>query len=226
MIGQFLLPGADGLQLLDLIPDRHALTIVARSTRSGSRCPVCRQLSIRVHSQYWRTAADFPWREYAIRLRLVVRRFFCSTGPCPRAIFTERLPDILAPSSRRTARLNDPSWSREWARFLVRCAPCQSATRSARFCGGNSKGSAGSGRGADATMEQRSSRRADSAAKANQAANVRQSEAGFAQAEAAQPNLMPYCCCLRPCRPQAITKSAGEPDLARNTHRLATGKFD
>lgn len=38
-------------------------------------------------------------------LRLRVRRLFCDNPPCERRIFTERLPGIAAPWSRKTARL-------------------------------------------------------------------------------------------------------------------------
>jgi len=40
-----------------------------------------------------------------MRLELHVRRFFCDTPDCRRAIFTERLPGALAPYARRTDRL-------------------------------------------------------------------------------------------------------------------------
>jgi len=36
---------------------------------------------------------------------LHVRKFFCRTAPCPRRIFTERLPTVVAPSARTTVRL-------------------------------------------------------------------------------------------------------------------------
>jgi transposase len=36
-----------------------------------------------------------------------VRRFFCDEPSCPRAIFTERLPNLVAPYARRTTQLED-----------------------------------------------------------------------------------------------------------------------
>jgi transposase len=38
-------------------------------------------------------------------LELHVRRFFCDTATCARRIFTERLPDVVAPYAHRTRRL-------------------------------------------------------------------------------------------------------------------------
>jgi transposase len=44
---------------------------------------------------------------WAVRLELHVRRFFCQSKECPRRVFTERLPHVVAPSARRTTRLCD-----------------------------------------------------------------------------------------------------------------------
>jgi transposase len=52
-----------------------------------------------------RRPADLPWHGVAMRLELHVRRFFCDTPDCRQAIFTERLPGVLAPYARRTDRL-------------------------------------------------------------------------------------------------------------------------
>jgi transposase len=59
-----------------------------------------------VHSRYTRQVADLPWCGVAVRLQLQVRRFFCDQPTCPRAIFTERLPGVVAPYARRTVRLS------------------------------------------------------------------------------------------------------------------------
>lgn len=58
-----------------------------------------------VHSYYARTLADLPWSGYGIIWRLRVRKLFCRNPGCPRRIFTERLPGIVAPWARRTLRL-------------------------------------------------------------------------------------------------------------------------
>jgi hypothetical protein len=46
-----------------------------------------------------------PWQGLAVRLDLHVRRWFCANPACPRQIFAERLPTVVAPYARRTARL-------------------------------------------------------------------------------------------------------------------------
>jgi transposase len=58
-----------------------------------------------VHSRYTRTLADLPWSGYAITWQLRVRKLFCSNTKCPRRLFTERLPGLVAPWARRTLRL-------------------------------------------------------------------------------------------------------------------------
>jgi transposase len=40
-----------------------------------------------------------------MRLHLTVRKFFCDASRCPRRIFTERLPELVAPWARRTRQL-------------------------------------------------------------------------------------------------------------------------
>ena len=59
----------------------------------------------RVHSRYQRMLADLPCSRYAVRLRLSMRKLFCDNPRCTRRIFTECLPEVVAPWARRTVRL-------------------------------------------------------------------------------------------------------------------------
>jgi transposase len=100
-----LLPGAEQLRLLCVGAEPAGIVLtVAGKARSG-RCPDCGGRSHRVHSRYVRTVRDLPWAELPVRLRLRARRFFCDAAACPRRIFTERLPGVVAPYARRTDRL-------------------------------------------------------------------------------------------------------------------------
>lgn len=81
------------------------LIIVATAIQDTACCPDCGQIATRMHSWYTRTLADLPWADAAVQLQLRVRTFFCSITACPRRIFTERLPTVMAPWARRTARL-------------------------------------------------------------------------------------------------------------------------
>lgn len=81
------------------------ITIVAVTKRSTARCPLCARRSRRVHSQYRRTVADLPLAGTPVVLHIRTRKFFCSTPSCPRRIFTERLPEVVAPHARRSQGL-------------------------------------------------------------------------------------------------------------------------
>lgn len=75
------------------------------SIQSVSACPLCQQVSQRIHSRYERTLQDLPWADYSVTLQLKVRKFFCTNKLCQRRIFTERLPEVAIPWARKTLRL-------------------------------------------------------------------------------------------------------------------------
>jgi transposase len=81
------------------------LTLRVTSRQALMHCPVCRFPTRRIHSFYQRTLADLPWAHLRVVLQLRVRKFFCANGRCTRRIFTERLPQLVAPWARRTQRL-------------------------------------------------------------------------------------------------------------------------
>ncbi len=81
------------------------LTMCVTSTQPQGYCPVCRCSTQRIHSRYERTVADLPWAQFRVRLQVRVRKFFCANTRCARRIFTERLPQVVAPWARRTLRL-------------------------------------------------------------------------------------------------------------------------
>jgi transposase len=100
-----LSPDPASLHVEELISEEDSITVVVSASRVTARCPDCDQPTARVHSHYWRTPVDLPWQGLTVRLRLRTRRWRCANPRCPRRIFTERLPDVVAPSARRTARL-------------------------------------------------------------------------------------------------------------------------
>jgi transposase len=85
--------------------DKAVITV--RSSRSFGLCPSCETVSRRVHSRYQRRVTDLPLSGRVVQLVVVARRFRCDAVLCGRQIFTERFPEgVLAPSARRTARLD------------------------------------------------------------------------------------------------------------------------
>ena len=80
--------------------------IAVRASGSVGVCPSCGTVSRRVHSRYRRRVADLPLSGRIVQLLVIARRFRCDAVLCGRQIFTERFADgVLAPSARRTARL-------------------------------------------------------------------------------------------------------------------------
>lgn len=102
-----LLPDATHVQLETwaLEPAQSAITINLHARQATARCPLCGRRSKRVHSRYGRTLADLPWGEYAVTIRLSIRRLFCDNAQCERRLFAERLPGLAAPWARKTTRL-------------------------------------------------------------------------------------------------------------------------
>ncbi|HUY99912.1 MAG TPA: ISL3 family transposase, partial [Thermomicrobiaceae bacterium] len=86
-------------------PGDDAVTLILRAHRSVVDCPTCGSPTDRIHSWYQRRLADLPWQGLTVQLDLTTRRWFCRNPSCPRQIFTERFPDVVAPSARRTTRL-------------------------------------------------------------------------------------------------------------------------
>jgi len=80
-----------------LEPAQSAITINLHARQVTARCPLCGRRSKRIHSRYERTLADLPWGEYAVTIRLSIRRLFCDNAECERRLFAERLPGIAAP---------------------------------------------------------------------------------------------------------------------------------
>jgi len=100
-----LLPQLPGLQLEHFEIAGETISILLRATAITASCPACGTPSSHIHSSYSRAPADLPWAGYNVHLHLTVRKFFCKCNACARRIFTERLPELVAPYARRSARL-------------------------------------------------------------------------------------------------------------------------
>jgi transposase len=100
-----LLPLPDGLEITSISQTERELQVRVTSNRISSRCPLCLTPSYAIHSYYRRKPLELPCAGKTVRLLLSVKKFFCRMATCPRKIFTERLPELLEPSSRLTTRL-------------------------------------------------------------------------------------------------------------------------
>jgi transposase len=84
-------------------PEYVCLQVTTTAPAVG--CPRCAVLSSTVHSRYQRYLRDLPWGTRPVRLQLTVRKFVCRNLSCTRRIFTERVPELVAPYARKTQRL-------------------------------------------------------------------------------------------------------------------------
>jgi transposase len=82
--------------------DGETVTFHLAAATRCARCPLCSRRSKRVQSVYHRTVADLPLAGRRLMLRLRVRRFRCAARHCPRAIFAEQFPKLVAAYGRRT----------------------------------------------------------------------------------------------------------------------------
>lgn len=107
MLTRLLFSHMPGLRVERLWRKGDVVHVDAITTRRAAHCPLCGRRSKRVHSHYSRTIADLPCCGTPVVIHLHTRRFVCRVRWCKRKIFifTERIPALVAPSARRTARL-------------------------------------------------------------------------------------------------------------------------
>src|SRR5689334_6386762 len=66
-----------------------SIHIKVQAALSGACCPACHTASQAVHSRYHRHPADLASFGEAVRLDVLVRRFYCRNAACPRLTFAE-----------------------------------------------------------------------------------------------------------------------------------------
>lgn len=106
---QHLLPSQTDLTLnhWDLNAATNQIVVQLSSTQSVAECPLCHCASHRIHSHYERTLKDLPLAHFTLVILLAVGKFFCLNDSCERRIFSERLPNVVEPWARRTARYTE-----------------------------------------------------------------------------------------------------------------------
>jgi len=103
-ITTLLFPACPDLLLEEITREGQTLFLTVRSSKKAMACPDCAKVAAKVHSRYPRTLADVSLMDYAVRLRVQVRRFFCSNPACARKTFAELLADLAVAHARRTNR--------------------------------------------------------------------------------------------------------------------------
>jgi transposase len=102
-----LLADPNAVELQSFVSHENSITIVVRSIQTKAYCPLCRQPSDSLHSNYLRRVADLPWHGVAVRLELHTRKFRCRNELCRRKVFCERFSEVVAVRARKTCRLNN-----------------------------------------------------------------------------------------------------------------------
>ncbi len=102
MLTKKLFPHLKSLRLDNVTIGGGRVVFAVSAKGMSARCPLCGCRSRRLHSHYRRTVADRPVSGRPVVLSIHVRRFVCLTASCPRRIFAERLPDLVAPYAQRS----------------------------------------------------------------------------------------------------------------------------
>lgn len=79
----------------------------ARTRDDPVPCPLCGQLTGRVHGFHGRVVADVPVDGRRVVASVRVRRLVCLVLGCPRQTFREQVPGVVERYQRRTSRLAD-----------------------------------------------------------------------------------------------------------------------
>ena len=77
------------------------------SSQVASQCPICQNISTKVHSRYLRMIGDLLVSGKIVTIDLQVRKFFCENFDCTRKIFSERFKQQLKSYARRFEQLNE-----------------------------------------------------------------------------------------------------------------------
>jgi transposase len=95
-----------GLQVDEVrVDEEERIVIDLSNSEPTACCPYCDVRARRINSRYWRHPADLSCFGHEVRLRLLVRRFFCDNLNCAYSTFAEQFPALLLSRSRRTSRL-------------------------------------------------------------------------------------------------------------------------
>jgi hypothetical protein len=100
-----LLPHLAGVIVEEVAVAAGALLVLARARSGTAACPKCGTASGRVHSRYARTLAYAAVGGRQVKIRLAVRRFFCTVPGCERKIFAEQVEGLTTRYARKTPLL-------------------------------------------------------------------------------------------------------------------------
>ncbi len=94
-----------GVNVLGISHQDNGNWAVSAVARPVGICPDCCTRSRHRHGWRNRTLHDLPVQGQVVKVQLALSRWQCRHRDCQRRTFTDRLPEIASPHSRRTARM-------------------------------------------------------------------------------------------------------------------------
>lgn len=98
---------ADSFQVTNSVKIGEKVVVDVESTQAGSRCPLCNERSVRVHSYYSRTILDLPILGNETWIRLKARKFYCRNDGCIMKVFTKRFDIHFLRGKRITEKVRE-----------------------------------------------------------------------------------------------------------------------
>ena len=95
----------NNLTIVNYKKEENTIYITCKSTIDECNCTYCGEKSNTVHSKYIRTLGDLPIQSNFVKLKLIVRKYFCNNPKCKHKTFGERF-DFVEPKAVRTKRLD------------------------------------------------------------------------------------------------------------------------
>ena len=94
-----------GVNVLGISLQNDGKWAVSAVAKPVGTCPDCCMRSRHRHGWRNRTLHDLPVQGQVVKVQLALSRWQCRHRDCQRRTFTDRLPEIASPHSRRTARM-------------------------------------------------------------------------------------------------------------------------
>ncbi|HPE70433.1 MAG TPA: transposase family protein [Thermotogota bacterium] len=94
------------LELLESRVGEKRIILKTKRVSEWAKCPVCGQLTQKVHSWYWKHVADLPAMGKMVILEVQRRLFLCTNPDCSQKRFSEPM-EYLNWSGKRTRRLDN-----------------------------------------------------------------------------------------------------------------------
>lgn len=94
-----------GVKVLGVTLQDEENWVVSAAAKPVGICPDCGRQSRHRHGWHNRRLQDLPVQGQVVKIKLALNRWQCRHRKCGRRTFTDRLPEIASPYTRRTERM-------------------------------------------------------------------------------------------------------------------------